>query len=66
MMINIDDTGRVWRKASYSGAGQNCVEVAMLPAGLAIRDSKNPDMPFLQVSAAAFAEFIGSIREGSV
>ncbi|HLK00890.1 MAG TPA: DUF397 domain-containing protein [Streptosporangiaceae bacterium] len=65
-MINVDHTGRVWRKATYSNAGVNCVEVAVVPAGVAIRDSKNPDKPFLNVSVAAFAAFIGGIKDGGV
>lgn len=64
-MISIDDAGRAWRKATYSNAFDNCVEVAVVPAGLGIRDSKNPDQPFLKVSVAAFAAFIGGIKDGT-
>lgn len=32
-----------WRKSSYSGDnGGQCVEIASLQAGAAVRDSKNP------------------------
>ncbi|WP_189161707.1 DUF397 domain-containing protein, partial [Sphaerisporangium melleum] len=32
-----------WRKSSYtSGNGGNCVEIAPLPGGMAVRDSKRP------------------------
>lgn len=66
-MINVDDAKRVWRKATYSsGSGANCVEVAVLPAGIAIRDSKNPSQPFLAVTADVFARFIGSIKDDRV
>jgi len=41
------DIGHVtWRKSSYSGNnGGGCVEVARLPAVVAVRDSKDPDGP---------------------
>ena len=32
---------QVWRKSSYSGVNNYCVEVADLPALLAVRDSKH-------------------------
>ena len=38
----------IFRKSSYSvGKGQDCVEVADLPAGAAVRDSKNPEQGHL-------------------
>ncbi|HEX6361246.1 MAG TPA: DUF397 domain-containing protein [Actinophytocola sp.] len=36
-----------WRKSSFSGSGDLCVEVACVPAGIAVRDSKDPDGPML-------------------
>lgn len=30
-----------FRKSSYSGSGDNCVEVAGLPVGAAVRDTQN-------------------------
>lgn len=30
-----------FRKSSYSGRGDNCVEVADLPVGAAVRDTQN-------------------------
>jgi hypothetical protein len=51
-----------WRKSSYSGGGgsggQDCVEVARLPEGVGVRDSKAPDAGHLSVSPAAFARVI--------
>lgn len=32
-----------WRKSSYSGDGNNCVEAAPIADSIAIRDSKNPE-----------------------
>ncbi|WBP92011.1 DUF397 domain-containing protein [Kitasatospora cathayae] len=51
-----------WFKSSYSGSGNNCVEVADLTAthfgAMAIRDSKNPDGPALLVTPEAFAGLV--------
>ncbi|MET9629975.1 DUF397 domain-containing protein [Lentzea sp. NPDC006480] len=43
-----------WRKSSYSGDGNNCVEVGH---GVGIRDSKAP-ATHLTVSAAAWSAFL--------
>jgi hypothetical protein len=36
-----------WRKSSFSGTTGDCVEVALLAGGVAVRDSKNADGPTL-------------------
>ena len=42
--MDVDPNGATWRKSSYSnGTGGNCVEVADLPSGRAVRDSKHPE-----------------------
>ncbi|GJF23934.1 hypothetical protein SHO565_44980 [Streptomyces sp. HO565] len=52
-------TGIQWRKSSYSGdQGGDCVEVAELPAAVAVRDSKDPASPVLALAPAAFATFL--------
>ncbi|WP_326641468.1 DUF397 domain-containing protein [Streptosporangium sp. NBC_01755] len=54
-----------WRKSSYSGSGDNCVEVAALPnGGQAVRDSKNPTGPVLKFSPGAWNTFISGIKDG--
>jgi hypothetical protein len=51
--------GIQWRKSSYSSdQGGNCLEIAELPAAVAIRDSKNPGGPALTLAPAAFSEFV--------
>ncbi|GAA2263769.1 hypothetical protein GCM10010232_64610 [Streptomyces amakusaensis] len=48
-----------WFKSSYSNAtGGNCVEVAVLTSGIAIRDSKNKQGPALAVPAASWQAFL--------
>ncbi|HUQ56908.1 DUF397 domain-containing protein [Lentzea sp.] len=44
----------VWRKSSYSGDGNNCVEIGR---GVGIRDSKSPEI-HLPVSADAWSAFM--------
>lgn len=57
------DHAPAFRKSSYSSSHENCVEVADLPTGAAIRDSKNPEDGFLSLGAsewAAFAQLIAA------
>lgn len=52
-----------WRKSSFSGAAQNCVEVARPGTGaVAVRDSKNPDGPVLVVSRSRWTAFTDSVK----
>nr|WP_218158439.1 DUF397 domain-containing protein [Streptomyces sp. MUSC 14] len=53
----------MWFKSSYSGTPDNeCVEVAKMPKGPWVRDSKRPDGPHTAFSHAAWASFTESIR----
>jgi uncharacterized protein DUF397 len=51
-----------WRKSSHSGGGgedgQECVEVARLPEGVGVRDSKAPEAGHLFLSRAAFTHLL--------
>ncbi|MEV0239311.1 DUF397 domain-containing protein [Streptomyces sp. NPDC050674] len=48
-----------WRKSSYSGnTGGDCVEVADLGTGVAVRDSKDPEAGALTVWPEAYAAFV--------
>ena len=54
-----------WRKSSFSGAAQNCVEVARnLPGIVAVRDSKNLHGPALVINRARWAAFVESVKAG--
>lgn len=52
----------MWRKSSHSGP-TNCVEVADLPAGTAVRDSQNPTHGHLDFPAAEWSAFIHGVRK---
>lgn len=51
-----------FRKSSYSGPSGACVEVADLPCGAAIRDSKNPAKGHLPFPAAEWDAFLTLAR----
>jgi hypothetical protein len=54
-----------WRKSSYSGAAQNCVEVARdLPEAVGVRDSKDPGGPALVVTPHAWQAFAAKVKNG--
>lgn len=54
-----------WRKSSYSSESANCVEVALVPDGLAVRDSKNPTGAVLLYGRATWRHFIQDVAQGS-
>ncbi|MFI6700101.1 DUF397 domain-containing protein [Streptomyces sp. NPDC050509] len=53
-------------KSSYSSGDGECIEVALnVPRIVAVRDSKNPTGPLLQLTPAAWSAFRSDlIREG--
>ncbi|NVI87832.1 DUF397 domain-containing protein [Actinomadura sp. BRA 177] len=52
-----------WRKSSHSGGtGGECVEVAALRQGLLIRDSRDPDGPFLELTHTAVRCLLDHLR----
>jgi hypothetical protein len=55
-----------WKKSTCSGQGANCVEVASLRDGIAVRDSKNPSGPVLRFSADAWQAFVSNIKAGQL
>ena len=50
----------VWFKSSYSDGpdGNSCVEVAIAPRTVHVRDSKAPDGPRLTVTPTAWSRFV--------
>jgi hypothetical protein len=58
--ITQDPAGAIWRKSTYSGGHNECVEVTdNVPGILRVRDSKRPTGPVLGFSRAAWAAFVG-------
>jgi len=52
-----------WRKSSYSGQGNTCVEVATLPdGGRAVRDSKDKTGPILRFTSTEWHAFIKAVK----
>ncbi|MGC4787856.1 DUF397 domain-containing protein [Micromonospora sp. DT178] len=52
--------GARWRKSSRSGDEGACVEMALVPGTVAVRDSKDPSGPALLFPPAAWAAFVGA------
>jgi hypothetical protein len=59
-------SGAAWKKASRSNGtgGNNCVEVAFLDTGVAVRDSKNRSGPALMFTQAEWTAFVDSTKDG--
>ncbi|MFD7596514.1 DUF397 domain-containing protein [Kitasatospora sp. NPDC059812] len=54
-----------WRKSSYSGGQNGCVEVADGFSGVQpVRDSKDPDGPVLLFPSPAWQAFVTAVRAG--
>ncbi len=60
--------GAGWHKSSYTGNNGQCVEIAQIPAlpAVAIRDSKNLDVPPLRVSKPALRLFVDALASGAL
>ncbi|MHB9862737.1 DUF397 domain-containing protein [Streptomyces sp. YIM S03343] len=59
-------TELTWFKSSYSGSGGgNCVEVAIRPEAVHIRDSKDKRIHPLTLTPEAWAAFTGFAADGS-
>ena len=59
----------IWKKASKSGNGGECVELAFTADGHAagmVRDSKRRDHGHLRVRPDAFTEFLTSVKRGDL
>jgi hypothetical protein len=57
-----EPAGAAWRKSTFSGAGNDCVEIALAESGAAVRDSKNPDGVVLRFATAGWATFLTATK----
>ena len=51
-----------WFKSSYSGQTGECIEVRLRPAGIDVRDSKNPRGAVVGVDAVAWLSFLAGVE----
>lgn len=55
-----------WRKSTRSAANGHCVEIAPVPGGVLVRDSKDPSGPVLAFDGDAWSGFLAEVRAGRV
>lgn len=55
-----------WHKSSHSSDVGNCIEVADLGRGRAVRDSKNPHGAVLSVTVAGWSVFCEDVKAGAL
>jgi hypothetical protein len=53
-----------WRKSSYSGGANDCVEIAALGAYAAVRDTKDLGRPPVIISRSALDDLLGHYTDG--
>jgi hypothetical protein len=53
-----------WFKSSRSAAAGHCVEIAMEPAAVVVRDSKNETGPVLRFAIQDWTGFLAGVRSG--
>jgi hypothetical protein len=65
-MTHLDLAAATWRKSSYSGGAQDCVEVSRdLPGVVAVRDTKDRSGPVLVFSSRDWRVFVGQVKNGT-
>ncbi|MFF7238342.1 DUF397 domain-containing protein [Streptomyces collinus] len=58
-----DPSAAVWIKSSYSGGGNNCLEVVTdHPTLVPVRDSKTPQGPKLAFRPEAWSAFVAGLK----
>ncbi|MGW1764129.1 DUF397 domain-containing protein [Streptomyces sp. NPDC002073] len=65
---NAAASGLAWTKSSYSGATNDCVEVAagQIPGAVPVRDSKAPTGPALVLSEPEWGIFLDAVKGGQL
>lgn len=60
--MTVPDRVGIWRKASYSGQGQDCVEVR-LDVEVGVRDTKAREVGQLTVGGEAWRALLAAVRD---
>jgi Domain of unknown function (DUF397) len=60
-MADRDFPGGTWRKSSYSGGGNDCVEVLLSAETVGVRDSKNPTAGALTVPTGSWRALLHAV-----
>lgn len=55
-----------WRKSSFSGPTNDCIEVRGTHDRLDVRDSKDRQGPVLTFTTAAWQAFVTGVRDGDL
>lgn len=59
------DQDMSWNRSTYSDAGGNCLEVAVLPDGrVGVRDSKAPEAGVVSFTRAGVAAWLSGVKAG--
>jgi hypothetical protein len=53
-----------FRKSRFSGPNDNCVEVADLPGGRAVRNSKRPEAATVTFTTDEWTAFVKGVKAG--
>ncbi|MDP9870371.1 MULTISPECIES: DUF397 domain-containing protein [Streptosporangium] len=56
--------GALWRKSRRSTNGGDCVEVAVVPDAVGLRDSTDPHGPVLDLTREQWHRFARSVKAG--
>jgi hypothetical protein len=63
--LRVNLANAAWQKSSRSGPySDNCVEIAFVDGGVAMRDSKHPDGPVLLFTPAEWDAFVEGAKDG--
>jgi hypothetical protein len=54
----------MWRKSSRCGDSGQCVEIAFVPEGILVRDSKQPEATPLRFTRDEWDAFLSGVRGG--
>lgn len=62
---HLDLSRATWRKSRRSNNGGNCIEVNAIPGTVAVRDSKNPCGPALNLAPRQWQVFTNQVKAGT-